>query len=88
MADLKPPARNVAGSYENSDWGRLQMAQSGDGITAHLGTLPMPLFFNSATGEIGADIIDQRFVATFDESSVVFRHGKSLELRFDRMTKP
>jgi CubicO group peptidase (beta-lactamase class C family) len=75
---------NATGKYNNADWGTLTVKREGDRLVAHLGDLPIPLYFNSLTKELGAELIDAKFTATIDAGSVLFQKGESLRLQFVR----
>ncbi|HET9697823.1 MAG TPA: serine hydrolase domain-containing protein [Terriglobales bacterium] len=73
-----------AETFYNSDWGTLTLAHEGEFVQSHIGDLPVPLYFNPQTKELGAEIIDAKFTAKTNQNSVIFQKGESLQLEFHR----
>jgi CubicO group peptidase (beta-lactamase class C family) len=80
-----PQLLSKAFDFENADWGTLTLRREGDRITARIGDLPVPLYFNPTTKEVGAEIVGAKFTATINEDSVLFQKGESLRLQFVRL---
>lgn len=84
-------ARDVklsAGDYSDSDWGTLKIDRNGDQVNARIGDLPVPIYVNVKTGELGAEIIGEKFGVTVADSAITFTKGESLRLHFVAASGP